>query len=149
MAKKKTKTLIVDEAMSARQLTVAFVSMFIGNALIIYFANMVFPQHVVLGTNVFSPISALFYSMVVFTLITIGFIPVIEEVSRQMNQRLDNLSWMVMYFFINAGALWLVARFAEQLGLGISSFVVAVILALIFDTVQGFISYQVMRMVRK
>jgi hypothetical protein len=41
--------------------------------------------------------------------------------------------------------IWLVARFAEQLGLGISSWVVAAILALVFDVVQGLLVTKVIR----
>jgi hypothetical protein len=126
-----------NKTMSARQLTVTFVVWFIAHLVIFFLANKLFPQAVVLGTNIFSMWEALLYSMIVFTLITVGFIPVVEMISSSAKRTMSAMDWMVTYFVINTVAIWLVARFAEQLGMGISSWVVAVVLALIVDAVQG------------
>lgn len=125
------------KSMSARQLTITFVVWFIAHLAIFFLANRFFPQAVVLGTNIFSPIEALLYSMVVLTLITVGFIPVVEMIASSAKRSMSAMDWMVTYFVINTVAIWLVARFAEQLGMGISSWVVAVVLALVVDAAQG------------
>ena len=123
--------------MSAQQLTVITVLWFIAHSIIIYFANNWYPTAVVLGTHVITPMMGILYSMVVFTLLTVGSIPVIELVAAQMRWRLSNMHWFAAFWAIDAAALWLVARFAEQLGMGISSWVVAVVLGLLMDLVQG------------
>lgn len=123
--------------MSARQLMVATVLWFIAHSVIVYFANRWYPDAVVLGTNVISPMMAMLYSMVVLTLLTVGSIPVVELLASQFRIKMGALHWFLSFLVIDAAALWLVARFAEQLGLGLSSWMVAAVLAVIIDLVQG------------
>ncbi len=132
---KKTKEL--NPLMTGRQLTVMFVALLIAHSIVIYLANQWFPSLVVLGTNIYSPMAAIVYSMVLFTLIVVGATPVIEHVGNSMSRKLSDMDWMVLFVLINAGGLWLVARFAEQLGLGVASWMVVAILAVIMDVVQG------------
>ncbi|HEX7018054.1 MAG TPA: hypothetical protein VF209_04075 [Patescibacteria group bacterium] len=123
--------------MSAQQLTMVTVLWFLAHSAIIYLANMWFPNSVVLGTNVISPMMGILYSMVVFTLLTVGSIPVIELVSTQMRIKMMSLHWFGTFAVINTVGLWIVARFAEQLGMGLSSWMVAVALAVVMDIAQG------------
>jgi hypothetical protein len=44
---------------------------------------------------------------------------------------------MLTYFAINIVALWEITRFAENLGLGVSSWVVVILLAAALDWAQG------------
>lgn len=125
--------------MTAQQLVMTAVLWLVAHSAVIFLANRWFPQVVVLGTNVITPTMGLVYSMVVFTLITVGAIPVIEAVSAQMRMRLSNLHWFALFLVIDTAAIWLVARFAEQLGLGISWWGVAVVIGLLMDLIQGFL----------
>lgn len=136
-AKAQTKTVVPTEVMSAQKLSMTFVVWFIGHALVMYLANAFFPDAVVLGTHQFSVYQSLFYSMLVFTLITVGAIPLIEYAAILQKRALSVMDWMVLYFVINTAGIWVVARFAEILGLGISSWLVAVALGLVLDIVQG------------
>lgn len=95
------------------------------NSLVIYLAHLWFPQNVVLGTQSLSPTWALFLSMGVLSLINTFAIPFTPK------------NRMVAYFILNFIGLWLVTRAAEQLGLGITSWVIAAILAVILDVFQG------------
>jgi hypothetical protein len=136
-----TKTAKADgvKTMSAAQLSLTFVAWMIAHSVIFYLANRFFPEAVVLGTHLFSTWQAVLYSSLVFTLITVGSIPVVEMLAAAIKRTLTGMDWMVLYFVINTVGIWIVARFAEQLGLGISSWVVAVVLALVIDAVQGII----------
>jgi hypothetical protein len=145
MKPKTASTVKNTEIMSARELMITFVVWMLGHSAVLFLANRFFPEAVVLGTHQFSIFQSIFYSMMVFTLITVGSIPIIEYVAVLQNRVLKTMDWMVSFFFINALGIWLVARFAEQLGLGISSWVVAAILALVFDVVQGLLVTKVIR----
>lgn len=130
-------TVAPKEVMSAQKLSLTFIVWFIGHAVVLYLANTFFPEAVVLGTHQFSVYQSLFYSMLVFTLITVGMIPLIEYAAILQKRALSVMDWIVLYFIINTAGIWVVARFAEMLGLGISSWLVAVALGLVLDLVQG------------
>lgn len=83
------------------------------------------------------PLTGLLQSMAVFSLLTVAASPVIEAVADQMKYKLSFLHWIVLYAGINFGGLWITGRFAEQLGLGVSSWIVVLILAVIMDFAQG------------
>lgn len=55
----------------------------------------------------------------------------------------SSAEWMASYFVLNFVGVWVVARFANQLGFGISSWVVALVLAVVLDVVQGAAMMQV------
>jgi hypothetical protein len=120
-------------------LVMFFVAFLVVHTLVMYAANMLFPQSVVLGTNTISSFTGLLYSMTVFTFITVGAMPVIESIQRSQNVKFSNTHWMVFYFAINFVGLWLVARFAEQLGLGLASWKVVAALAVVLDVAQGLV----------
>lgn len=136
------------KAMTGKQLSAMFLVFLLANSAFVYIANSIFPSNVVLGNHLFPPVLALFYSMLIFTLITVGMVPVIETVSESMKYKLKDMDWMVLYFIINTAALWLVAKFALQLGLGISSWFVAVVLAVVLDLIQGILSMMVVSKVK-
>lgn len=133
------------QVMTAKQLSILFVLWFIGHVVVIYLANQMFPESVVLGTHFFSSMQALIYSMIVFTLIVVGMMPLVEHVAMSARKQLKTLDWIVIYFLINAVGLWVVARFAEQLGMGLKSWVVAVALAAVIDVVQGILIMKIAR----
>lgn len=123
--------------MSLGQLMAVYASWLVVHVVLVYAAAMLFPNMIVLGTHLISPMVGLVYSMAVFTLLTVGSIPVLEGVSGALSMKLKDMHWMVLYMFINFAGLWLVARFAEQLGMGLASWTVAAALALVFNVAQG------------
>jgi uncharacterized membrane protein YvlD (DUF360 family) len=62
---------------------------------------------------------------------------VIEAASEASGTKLSNGQWMGLYMVINVVAIWVLARLAEDIGFGISSWVVAVILGALLNLVQG------------
>lgn len=134
--KSKPKTEVSPE-MSLTQLVLMFVVFMVVNSVVVLVANTLFPENVVLGTHLISPLQALIQSMAVFSLITVAAAPVIEAIADQMKVKLGFGHWMLLYAVINTIALWVTARFAELVGLGISSWVVVVVLAVVLDFAQG------------
>jgi hypothetical protein len=115
----------------------SFLVMFVVNVLVVLLAHMVFPAFVVLGTGTLSVVWALALSMGILSLIdtfTIPFVRVFENYRKRM---FSPVEWMIAYLVINFIGIWLISRGAEQLGLGVSSWVVVLILAVVLDMVQG------------
>lgn len=123
--------------MNFAQLSTALVSFIIANTIVVLLANMFFPQAVVLGHHRLSPLLGAVYAMSFVALIGVGVMPVVEYLANQKGTQLTNTHWLILYWVVNAGGVWLVGRFAEIVGMGISSWIVAVILGLVLDLVQG------------
>ncbi|MBI4099874.1 hypothetical protein HY440_02600 [Candidatus Microgenomates bacterium] len=123
-----------------------FVGLFVTNSVIIYLANSFFPGFVVLGTLAFTPVWAVFHSMLVLTLIDTFTIPFVHLYEKSRGKMFSSTEWMVAYFFVNLAGIWGVARFSEQFGLGIKSWLVAVALAIVLDFVQGVVMMQLQKL---
>ncbi len=54
-----------------------------------------------------------------------------------MGKALTTAHWMAGYLAINFVGLWVISRFSEQFGLGISAWWIVLILAAVLDFVQG------------
>lgn len=138
MAKKSSKTTSLDAmVMNFAQLSTAWVSFTIGGVLVVLLANLFFPQAVILGHHALSPFVGAVYAMATVALIAVGVMPVVEYLIKENNLKLTSTHWLLLYWVVNAGAVWLVGRFAEIVGMGISSWTVAVLIGLALDLVQG------------
>lgn len=124
-------------------LVLTFLVMFTVNSLIVYLASVFFPNQVVLGTQHITAGWALIHAIGSLALINTFAIPFIREFEKKKGRMLTPKEWMIDYFFINFIGIWVIARFAEQLGFGISSWLVAVILSVVLDAVQGMTMMQV------
>ncbi len=118
-------------------LVISYFVLFAVNSLVILGANALTPQNAVLGTAYISMPWAIFHSMSLLTLIDIFAIPFIREYEVKRGKMFTNNEWMTAYFIINFVGIWVVARLADNLGFGITSWVVALVLAVILDMVQG------------
>ena len=134
-----SKSELTSQSTGIMQMIRFFVVFYLVNALVVFLATALAPTQVVLGTHLFSPMTALLQSMAVFTLIVVGAMPVIELLANHFKLKLTDRHWMVSYWLINAAGLWMVGRFAQLLGLGIAGWLVAVILGLVLDIVQGMV----------
>lgn len=128
---------VASTSTSISQLTNMFIAFLIGNSVVVYLANMLFPTQVVLGTHLISPMIGLLYSTILMTVAIVAAVPVIEWVVQQWQIKLTDTHWMLLYLILNTVIIWGVARLAEMIGFGIASWVVALILGIIFDVVQG------------
>ena len=110
-------------------LIITYFVFFVINSLVIYLANTVYPQQIVLGTLHITKIWAIIHSMGTLALVNIFAIP---------PKTLTNKEWIIRYFLINLISIWIITRFADQLGLGIASWQIVLILTLILTFVQYF-----------
>lgn len=118
-------------------LVVSYLVLFVVNSIVIYFAHMLFPGFVVLGTRSLSVVWAIALGMGVLSLINTFAIPLMRVYENKRKRTFSTNEWMISYFLLNFGGVWLIARGSAQLGLGITSWVVALVLAVVFDLVQG------------
>ncbi|MBU1967179.1 hypothetical protein KKH50_02705 [Patescibacteria group bacterium] len=138
MAKKIQKNINIDHmVMNFTQLSAALVSFILGSTLLVLLANLFFPKMIVLGHHLLSPVAGAFYAMTVVSFIAVGVMPVVEYLANQKNINLTSTHWLLLYWVVNTGSVWLVGRFAGIVGMGITSWVVAVVLGLALDLVQG------------
>ncbi len=110
-----------------------FTLLFIGNLILLYIANLVFPGNFVLGNQYFSSTIAAFVAGLLWTLLLWLAILVGQE------YKLENKGSAVMgiyYLAINFVTLWVIARIPFVSGFGVISFVWVLILALFATLVQ-------------
>lgn len=115
----------------------AFFVLFAVNSLVIFLANALFPQGVVLGTATFTQVWAIIHSMGVLALIDTFAIPYVREFEHGWGEMLDSKGWLTIYFLVNFVGVWGISRFSGQFGLGVTSWMVVAILALVLDFLQG------------
>lgn len=107
------------------------------NSIVIWLANLLIPNLVVLGTWHIPYGWAILHSMGTLALINTFAIPFVREMERVNGKMFTSTQWMIFYFLLNFAGIWLISRFADQFGLGISSWLIAVGLAIVVDVVQG------------
>lgn len=129
--------------LSFMQLVRLFGIWFVAQSMLLAGITYFFAESVVLGTNTISPLTALVNSMFVQTLFAIGAVPLLELLQDVQHKNFGTTSWMLFFFGVNTIGLWIISRFAEQLGLGLSSWVTAAILGILFSFVQGFFAVRV------
>lgn len=114
-----------------------FITLFIVNNLVLHLANMVFPDAIVLGTASISHWWAMYHSMFKLTVIC-TFVMLLVTVYEWKNKVIFTpKQWMLTYLVVNFVALWEISRFADNLGLGFSSWFVILLFAGVLDIVQG------------
>lgn len=119
------------------QMSITFFLLWTVNALVIGLANKFFPNNIVLGTMSLAHYVALFLSSGVLAWAATITMPIFTEIEMRKQIVLSPQHWMIGYLIINLISIWSVARFAEAIGLGISSWVFVFGLAAILDFVQG------------
>ncbi len=136
MAKEKTQVVSNNPGMV---MLMTFLTMFVINAIVIYFANMFFPDQVVLGTMSISHLWSVFLSAGTLAVILTFAMPFYTVWEQHVKRASTPTEWMVGYLVLNAVSLWLITRVAEIFGLGVASWMVIVVLAAILDVVQGMV----------
>jgi hypothetical protein len=119
------------------KMSIIFLILWIVNGLVISLANMIFPQQIVLGTMSLSRMMALVLSSGVLAWLATITMPLFTEVEIRKQMVLAPQHWMAGYLVINAISVWVVARFADALGLGIESWMYVLGLAVVLDVTQG------------
>lgn len=134
------KLILNERELQAKQgvmIVLSFFVLFLCNTLALYLANLLFPTNVVLGTFALTPFWALMLAGGKLTIISLLVMLLVPYKEWKTKKDLKPTDWMKLYFVVNTVSLYLVTRFAEIYGLGVSSWVVIVALALFMDVVQG------------
>lgn len=118
-------------------MSVIFFILWLVNALIIGLANLFFPSQVVLGTASTSYLMALLLSSGVLAWFATLTMPIFTEIEMRKKMVLSPHHWMLGYLAINLISVWILARFADVIGLGLASFFAVLGLALVLDMAQG------------
>lgn len=113
---------------------VTILSFWVTNSIFFYIAFLILPNLLVLGNNIRSPVIA---SMLGGFLLTIflALVPILLDLFRIKINTENNM--IIAYLVVNIVGIWVIARFADFTGLGISSFWVAVLLGTIMVFLQG------------
>jgi hypothetical protein len=109
------------------------------NAVVIYVANMWFPEQVVLSTMSISHGWAVALSAGMISLLTVLVMPLFREIEEMKGRDLTPAEMIAGYLVINFLAVWLVTRVSEIFGLGVSSWMVVLALAAVLDLAQGIV----------
>lgn len=127
----------VNTKTNASTLAMTFVIMLAVNSAVVWLANMLLPTTVVLGTFNISKFWAILYSMGALSLVNTAAVPFMYKLEEWKGSVLTSMDWMFQYFVLNFMTVYVLTRVSEVFGLGVSSWLVVVILAAVLDFVQG------------
>lgn len=119
------------------ELPISFGVMFLVNIVGIYLANLYYPKMVVVGTFGLTSVEALLLSAGVLATINAFLIPLFHVIENSRKKMLTDKEWMLGYAIMNTVVLWLMTRIPTVFGLGISSWIPLVSLALVLNFLQG------------
>jgi hypothetical protein len=118
-------------------LVASYKMLFVVNAVVLYFAHSLFPQQIVLGTQSMTFFWAMLHSVGILTLANAFAIPFAHLMEEHKGRELTTNEWMIKYFLLNFASIWIITRFSDQFGLGISHWYIAAGLAIVLDIAQG------------
>lgn len=121
----------------------SYIALFFVNAVVIWLAHGFFPDHIVLGTISLTALWAVILTSGKLSLLNTFAIPFIREYEIRRKKMFSPTDWMIFYFFLNFGGVWLITRFPNQFGTGIKTWFVAVVLAVVLDIFQGVVMMQI------
>lgn len=110
-----------------------FLSFWLVNSVIFYFAPYVFVALVVTGNARLGPFMAAVVSGFILTVADVITMPIFESLKIKLK---DKWQWSLAYLFVNVLGVWVIARYADLTGVGISSAWVAVLMGVIFNLAQ-------------
>ena len=115
----------------------SFICIMVSSAVVIAAANLWFPNNVVLGTMSLSTLWAIILSSSAISVIGTFAMPFIHQWEIQRDKMATAAEMFMLYLGINFAAVWLLTRVAEVFGLGVTSWIVALLLAAALDLIQG------------
>ena len=119
------------------QMSIIFLLLWPVNAIVIALANVLFPEQIVLGTSTVSMAGALVLSSGILAWLATMVLPLFTEVEIRKQMVLSPRHWMAGYLVVNVIGVWVLARFAYAIGMGMASWVYVLGLAIVLDVAQG------------
>ena len=117
-------------------LVINFFVLFAVNSLVLYFANLLFPTQIVLGNQSVTYDWSFIHNMATLAMLNIFLIPLIREYENKIGKMISTICWIKTYLVANFIGLWVLGRFANELGMGLNSWVVALFLAFALSVAQ-------------
>ena len=112
---------------------IPFVSFWVLDSLLLYLAELIFPDYFVLGNFWLSGPLAMLWAGLWLTVILWGAM----TLPKRLNINIDKPLKMFLYYWLtNLVAIWVLARFAALSGFGIAAFYWAIGLGLVANLVQ-------------
>ena len=126
----------------------SFVALMLTNVIILMLVNALFPTKVVLGTYSISYWWAIWHSMFKLSVVSVFVMPLITFYEWKNKVVFTPKQWMMTYFVVNFLVIWEITRFAQNLGLGVSSWGVILLLAGVFDMAQGMVMMSIGKLIK-
>lgn len=120
-------------------MVISYAAMAVANGAVLYLAYAFFPSYIVLGNMSLTAMWALCLSIGKLTLVGTFAIPFFNQWEESRGKLLTSQDWMVGYFLINFVTLYLITRYSQVFGFGVTSWAVLALLALVMDMVQGMV----------
>ena len=105
-------------------MVVLYLGFFVVNSFVVLTANLLFPDYVVLGTEWINKYWAVIHSMGTLSLVNVLTTPCDGETKRMRS------------FIVNLITVWVMGRLADNLGMGVSSWIVVILLGLFLNAMQ-------------
>lgn len=118
---------------------VSYFTLMITSAIVFFLANLWFPQHIVLGTMNISMVWAILLSSGVVALIDTLALPFVTQWEQQRKKDATPAEMFTIFLVINFLIVWLITRVAEIFGMGVTSWLVVLSLAVALDLLQGMV----------
>lgn len=115
----------------------SFLAFLLVNLVVIYLANTFFPLRVVLGTGTIPFLWALCHSVGKLTVVNTFVLLLVTYYEWKRGKAFTTQEWMGTFLLTNFAALYVISRFAANLGLGLSAWWVVLFLSAILDWLQG------------
>lgn len=122
---------------SGMTVIITTVILYVVNAIVLGLSQMIFPKNIVLGTHALSYIWAIFLSMSALSILGSFVMPFVGKYENMRNKIFSPVEWSLLYFVVNFVGIWSITRFSEQFGLGVTSWMVVLVLAIVMDIFQG------------
>ncbi len=126
----------------------SFIALMLTNVIVLMIVNALFPNQVVLGTYSISYWWAIWHSMFKLSVVSVFVIPLVTYYEWKNKLIASPKQWMALYFVVNFLVIWEITRFADNLGLGVSSWGVVLLLAAVFDMAQGIVMMSIGKLIK-
>lgn len=124
-------------------LPTVFIIFLVINAFITLSTSAYFPQQVVLGTMSMDSWWAAAHSGGVLAIINLFVLFAVSGLFNKGGRSLSIPTWVASFFVSNLAAIWLITRAADQFGWGVSSWVVVLLLAVVFAVFHSVAVWQI------
>lgn len=118
---------------------VGFFGIWVAYSVVLLLASAVFGDNVVLGNDKISGPMAAVVSALILNVAGYGVMPAVERIGLKRNLKLPKVGeqqfWTVTYLVANFIFVWVIKRFAQVTGFGVSNLLYVLILAIVLTVV--------------